>query len=97
MHADQTIDPLSEQGAGVEFDALADASEHLDMIKIPAGTKQQTCVCGTNFYWVVSPRSGKMIPVTASVERGRAPQPKQWGWGINHFVDCPRGRQFRKQ
>lgn len=84
------------------------AAEQMDLIPpsrppkfftIPAGTGNQKCRgCDALVYWVKTEK-GKLMPVRADVEGGRAPGTgaTDHGRGVSHFIDCPRANAFRKR
>jgi len=52
------------------------------LLELVAEEKRECKACGATIYFVVH-KSGKRAPYT--------------GDALNHFIDCPRAREFRKK
>lgn len=66
------------------------------LVAIPAGAKPQICFgCNATIYFAPSVNRGRPTPVSLKDPRAIAPTEDRAGQGINHFIDCPRGSEYR--
>lgn len=78
---------------------------------VPAGTKHSYCkgvTCNKPIWWIMNPKTGRMVPIDCDVDGGVKPGPKVdkkqldafgpvkevRGRGVSHFTTCNSVGQF---
>lgn len=74
-------------------DMFAAELPHPGEYPIPPGARQSACVsCGAPIVWART-EQGRAIPLALSTARDCAGRRV----AMNHFVDCPQGRKWRRR
>jgi hypothetical protein len=69
-------------------------AERKRLFEIRPGAASTRCAgCPEHIFWVSHPNSKRPVPVSIATPLGRAPARGAYGYGIDHFENCPASKR----